>query len=280
MEDRSFIERLLPAWERPKQADAEANPLLDPIFKKKQQSVTRASTKTEPTPNELVVVQLVPLSLEQCRILGEHFGVTNGETFVDSIGKHALEAFAERPGDVTDLASYWIKFGRFGLLAEMAEHGVGVKLAERDPFRPDNDVLSPQETREGAERLAAALTLGKSFTLRAPGYDADAGLATGATDPATTLDGWTEAKRNALLRRGVFAPATYGRVRFHHRSTQEYLTARWLDRLLQAHAARQEVWDLLFASRYGVDTVVPSLRPAAAWLALRHPEFRNEIVAR
>jgi hypothetical protein len=278
-EDRAFIERLLPAWELPKKAHDETNPLLDPIFKKKQ-SFTRPAVETKPNPRELVVVRLAPLSREQCRTLGEHFGVINGEDFVDRIGKQGLEAFAERPGDVIDLASYWTKFGRFGAFAEMAEHGVGMKLAERDPFRPDNDALSPQEAREGVERLAAALTLGKSFTLHAPGYNGDPSLAAGAIDPAAILDDWPDAKRNALLRRGVFAPATHGRIRFHHRSTQEYLTARWLDRLWCADAAKQDVWDLVFANRYAVDTVVPSLRPAAAWLALWHSEFCDETITR
>lgn len=91
---------------------------------------------------------------------------------------------------------------------------------------------------------------------------------------------WNDAERNALLRRGVFSPSTYGRIRFHHSSTQEYLTAQWLDRILHSNCPREEVWHLVFAERYGVETVVPSLRPAAAWLALRHPDFRDEILRR
>jgi hypothetical protein len=124
------------------------------------------------------------------------------------------------------------------------------------------------------------LTLAKSFTLRAPGHDSDPGLAAGALDPAAILDDWTEVERNALLRRGVFAPATYGRIRFHHRSTQEYFTACWLNRLLRGSGPREEIWDLLFADRYGVHTIVPSLRPASAWLALWHDDFRDEIIVR
>ena len=38
-------------------------------------------------------------------------------------------------------------------------------------------------------------------------------------DPELILNDWTDAERNALLRRGVFAPSTYGRIRFHHRAT-------------------------------------------------------------
>ena len=51
---------------------------------------------------------------------------------------------------------------------------------------------------------------------------------TGVLDAATILPDWTPAERQALLRRALFDPATYGRVRFHHRSVQEYLAARRL----------------------------------------------------
>jgi len=93
------------------------------------------------------------------------------------------------------------------------------------------------------------------------------------------LDKWTDAECNALMRRGVFAPSTYGRIRFHQRSTQEYLTARWLDRQLRA-GWRAEVWELVFAERYGIETLVPSLHATAAWLALDHQDIRDEIIRR
>jgi len=101
-----------------------------------------------------------------------------------------------------------------------------------------------------------------------------------ARSPSLNSQNWNDAERNALLRRGIFAPSTYGRIRFHHRSTQEYLTAQWLDRLLRSNCPREEVWNLIFAERYGVETVVPSLRPATAWLALWHPDIRDEVLRR
>jgi hypothetical protein len=162
----------------------------------------------------------------------------------------------------------------------MVEHGITRKLRERDTHRPDNETLSLAKARVGAARLAAALTFGKSFTLRAPNHDADPSLAVGALDATLILNDWNEAECNAVLRRGAFAPATYGRIRFHHRSTQEYLTAKWLDDLLAANCPVSEIWQLLFVDRYGVETVVPSLKPAAAWLSVWHPNIRDEIIRR
>jgi hypothetical protein len=278
-EDRGFIERHLPAWERPREPEREGNALLDPIFRNRGHSRTRAGVTSERKPNELLVVQLVPLSLDQCCQLAVHLGVQNADEFISGIRRHGLEPFAERPGDVIDLADYWKTYGRFGSFARMVEHGVNHKISERDHYRPDNDTLTIEMASDGAQRLAATLTLTKSFTVHAPGHDDDSALA-GALDPTAVLTDWTEAERNALLRRGVFAPATYGRIRFHRRSTQEYLTARWFDRLLHGRGAREAIWNLLFADRYGVRTVVPSLRPAAAWLALWHTDFQEEIIAR
>ena len=279
-EDRGLIDQILPAWEQPKESAALENPLLDPIFNRQEEARTGRTEPDERKPNELLVVQIVPLSKDQCRTLAIAFGVANGDEFMKGIDQSGLDAFTERPGDVIDLADYWKAHGCFGSLVEMVEHGIARKLNELDAFRPDSSVLPAVKAREGAERIAAALTLGKSFTLRAPGHDPDPSLTGGALEPSLILNDWNSAEQTALLRRGVFAPSTYGRIRFHHRTTQEYLTAQWFDRLLHANCPRDEVWNLVFGERYGVETLVPSLRPAAAWLALRHPDFRDEIIRR
>jgi hypothetical protein len=283
-EDRTTYSRYLPAWKKPIIAPVakpdDYSALLDPLFEEKETPRTIKVDETEEGLNDLLVVQLVPLSTEQYRTLATAAGVTGVDAFVQAIAKHGLESLTERPGDLLDLANYWNSHGKFGTFAEMLEHSIAHKLSERDPYRPDNETISPEDAREGAERLAAALTFGKSFTLRAPGYDPDPSLAAGALDPTDILVNWTDARRNALLRRGIFAPATYGRIRFHHRSTQEYLAASWLDRLLNNNCPRTEIFQLLFAERYGVETVVPSLRAEAAWLSLQHPDIRDEVIRR
>lgn len=280
-EDRETIIQWLPAWDAAKTSPAggDESALLDPIFNRKQKS-TRLPDAADKKPNELLVIQLVPLSTEQYRVLAKEQRVPTLDAFIAGIARNGLEAFAERPGDLLDLADYWKTHKQFGTFADMVEHGITRKLRERDAHRADNETLSLAKAREGAARLASALTFGKSFTLRAPNHDPDPSLSVGALDATLVLNDWNEAQCNAVLRRGVFAPATYGRVRFHHRSTQEYLTAKWLDGLLAANCPLSEVWQLLFVDRYGVETVVPSLRPAAAWLSLWHPNIRDEIIRR
>jgi hypothetical protein len=283
-EDRSTYMRYLPAWKKPVIAPVakpeDYSALLDPLFEKESSPRAGKPDESENRLNELVVVQLVPLSADQYRALATAAGVADVGQFVEAITKHGLAALTERPGDLLDLADYWKSHGKFGSFAEMLEHSIARKLTERDPHRPDNETISPEDAREGAERLAAALTLGKSFTLRAPGHDPDPSLAAGALDPTDILPDWTDARRNALLRRGIFAPATYGRIRFHHRSPQEYLAAKWLDRLIRNSCPRAEIFQVLFAERYGIKTVVPSLRAEAAWLSLWHPDIRDEVIRR
>jgi hypothetical protein len=180
-EDRDFVERLLPTFERPKDAEKEADPLLDPLFKEDERPQSRVWQEPGRMINDLTVVQLVPLSLDQCKTLASQLGIQEVEAFIKGIERNGLEAFTERPGDVIDLAAYWKDFGEFGPFAKMVGHGVQHKLEEPNKYRSDNEALSPEKAREGADRIAAALTLAKSLTLRAPGYDNDPSRSTGAT---------------------------------------------------------------------------------------------------
>jgi len=280
--DPATILELLPIPKSPPAPIPPGDPdafLLDPIFERNRQPKAEDAEGGNVKEPPLFVVQLAQLSDEQRRLLAVAAGVDDANAFNVAINRQGLDALAARPGDVLELAKFWTDHHHFGTLATMSEESVRFKLVETDRYRPDNSVLPYSKAREGAECLAAALTLGKSFTLLAPGQEPDPLLAAGALDPIALLDGGTIAECNALLRRGTFEPSSYGRLRFHHRSTQEYLTAKWLQRLLDK-GTRSEIFKLIFAEKYGVETVVPSLRPAAAWLALHNPDIRDEIIRR
>jgi len=133
-EDRALIERFLPSWERP--ADTSSNngehaALLDPIFQPKDRASVPWNAEPELKPNELLVVQIVPLSIEQCRIFSDALGVTDVEDFIDAINRSGVDAFTERPGDVIDLADYWKSYGRFDSFTAMVEHSINQE-AQRD----------------------------------------------------------------------------------------------------------------------------------------------------
>jgi hypothetical protein len=83
-----------------------------------------------------------------------------------------------------------------------------------------------------------------------------------------------------LLERPLFGFASYGRVRFHHRSVVEYLAARRLEALILCGISIKAVKRLLFTeTAQGTRTVRPSMRPVAAWLALTRDTVFDDIVA-
>lgn len=280
--DRESLQKELP-YPQPAQPDsATTGPdeiLLSPVFDTNRTAVSTKPQARSDT-SDLLVLQLAPLSGVQQEQMAAAAAVPNVQEFLQAIRRSGLEMMSERPGDLVDLIGYWLEHDGFGSLERMTEEGVKRKLREEDAYRPDAGTLSLDRARQGAERLAAALVLGKTFTIKAPGQESDPALAQGALDPHDVLPEWNQEGINTLLRRGLFAPGTYGRVRFHHRSTQEYLAASWLRSLEASNCPITEIHRLLFVEPYGVPTVVPALRAVAAWLSLWLPSVRDEVVRR
>lgn len=253
--------------------------LLAPIFKSDKTLNEVDRTEQPLKPSELVVVQLLPLTTEQKKLMAEVSGA-DGAAFLDAILQSGLETMSERPGDLLDLLDYWNEYKKFSSLKDMMANSVARKLRELNLERGSSGLLSQEMARLGAERVAGALMFAKTFVIKAPTQEPDPTLSRGAIDAAKVLDDWNAEQVGALLRTGLFAPSTYGRIKFHHRSTQEYLAARWLQSLMDANLPYTEVRDLLFADKYGVKTAVPSLLPITAWLAQWSDGVRQELIAR
>lgn len=216
---------------------------------------------------------MLPMSDRRIERFARQSGVRDTTAFLAEVRKRDAWIFARRPLDLTALIAAWESSRQLGTRERQHETYVKVKL-EETPDRPDDDILTADRARLGAERLALALALTRTRTIRSPDR------AVGVFDPAGILDDWTEAERRTLLRRALFAPATYGRVRFHHRSTQEYLAARRLRALREDGMPIRSLLPRLFAERYGVKVVRPSMRAIAAWLALWNDDVRRELIER
>ena len=234
------------------------------------------------SPNQGTVrtVVMLPMNDKQIKVFAESRSMNDPAAFLAEIARQDASIFARRPLDLTDLIEVWSSSGRLGTRAEQHEANVAAKLKEDDPERPDRSVLADTDARLGAERLALALALTRTRTIRSPDQALDRRRADGVLDAATILPDWTPAERQTLLRRALFDPATYGRVRFHHRSVQEYLAAQRLRALHEAGMSTKALFRLLFAERYGVEVVLPSMREIAAWLALRIDAVRKELIKR
>lgn len=226
-------------------------------------------------------VVLLPLSRDQISTFVSSRGVPDTTALIEEINRRDAWIFARRPGDLINMIALWKANGRLGTRAEQHEANVRTKLRDK-PDRPDHGVLSEDQALIGAQRLALALALTRTRTIRAPEEAFDFEWAEGVLDPAAILSDWTPQQRQSLLSRALFDPATYGRVRFHHRSVQEYLAAKRLWALRQASRgmSAKSLRRLLFAERYGMHLVIPSMQAIAAWLALWDDDIRREMMAR
>jgi hypothetical protein len=228
-----------------------------------ERDVNQEREQYEPT-----VFELCPLDSEQIRIFSQVFNVQDLEVFLEAIEKHEANIFSTRPQDLKDLIAYWKKHGEIANLAKLIETSINSKLKEEeDPDRASTLPLRAEEARYGAEMLAASVTFLKKNRILISDQNADPTIKAEAIDAKSILD-WDFKKTQALLQRPIFDEAIYGTVRFHHRSVREYLTAKWLHRLLREGKSRRAIEDLFFAKRYGLQVVVPSLRPVLAWLIL------------
>lgn len=251
---------------------------LEPL-RRRTMKVAAEEAATEPPVAPVRTVVLLPLSAAQIRLFAQNVDVSDADAFLKEIERQNAWDFARRPLDLSDLVSTWNAFSRLGTRREQHEANVVSKLRD-DPDRPDQGVLTEDELRLDAERLALALILGKKRTLRSPDQEVSKDASDAVLDPAQVLSDRSEKQRQSLLRRAVFDPATYGRVRFHHRSVQEYLAAARLRQLRKQGMTQKALWRLLFADLYDEQIVLPSMRAIAAWLSLDDAAVRAELIKR
>ena len=274
-------ERLpVPKKDREVEEDAPEDEKAEPFGRRRVESVrVRDEGQGDSDRNVVRTVKLLPMSDGQIADFAEGHGVTNATAFLEEVARHDAWDFARRPLDLTDLVRSWTSLGRLGTRAEQHEGNVNARLKEV-PDRGDDDVLSDSQARCGAEWLALGLTLTRRRTILSPEQVADSQPQQGVLEAEAILPGWTAAQRRTLLRRGLFEPASYGRIRFHHRSVQEYLAAYCLRKLRERGMSTSALFRLLFAEMYGVDVVRPSMRAIAAWLALWDAAVRKEVIGR
>lgn len=211
----------------------------------------------------LFVVQIKPLDRTRVEQFARARNTLNVGAFVAALDEaHAWE-FARRPLDVSDLLEYWSLRKRLGSLTELMESTVGRKLRE-SVARDQNDPLSDERAREGAEALSAATVFCRQFNFKVPD---DASTATGSLDPYSCLpEDWQKSECRALLTRPIFDGESYGRIRFHHRRVAEYLAAKWLAGRMRNGCPISTLDQLLFVEIDGRRMIRPALAPIAAWL--------------
>ena len=254
---------------------------MAPLKREEGQSVASEEDAEELTDDETVqTLKMVPMNADQVKLFVTKSELTDPESFLSKLEEEDAWEFARRPLDLMELIGIWRRTGHLGTRAEQHEVNVEAKLKE-GPHRPDGDILQDSQARAGAERLALGLALTRTRSIQTPDLPVESGFEDHALDAKKILrDGWSEAKRGALLRSALFDPGTYGRIRFHHRSAEEYLAACHLRRLRSRGMSQAALHRFLFAEPYGTKVMLPSMRGIAAWVALEEESVRSEIIKR
>jgi len=234
------------------------------------QTETETQGRTEPV---FKIVALDDLTSDQIAVFAKARGIEDSKAFLDAVERADAWSFTSRPQDLEELTEFWIDKGRIGTRLELMRNSIDRRLAERDQGRADARPLSAERARQGSRLLAAATTLAQDPTIRVPdGAENSKGIAV-----QSVLPDWDDKEQSTLLSRPIFDEAIYGTVRFHHRSVREYLTAEWVAELLKRETSRRTIEALFFRNQYGLDIVVPTLRPILPWLAILDEKIRERV---
>lgn len=226
-------------------------------------------------------VALLPLSNAQIKQMAINEGVDDPDALLADIRQRNAEEFVRRPQDLIELCADWREHRRIRSHRDQVASNITVKLKPRQDRR-EKAALSADKAFEGARRLALAASLSRKLTLRHSAEADREGDPTDAPlDPSSILHDWTQDERTTLLERSLFGFASYGRVRFHHRSVSEYLAAEHLLALREHGVPVRSIKRILFTTTTQGDEVVkPSLRPVVAWMALRDDAIFEEVLRR
>ena len=234
------------------------------------QTKTETQDRTQPV---FKIVALDDLKPDQIAVFAKARGIEDNNAFLDAVERADAWSFTSRPQDLEELTGFWIDNGRIGTRLEIIRNSIDRRLAERDQDRADAHPLSAERARQGSRLLAAATTLAQDPTIRVPdGAENSKGIAV-----QSVLPDWDDKDQSTLLSRPIFDEAIYGAVRFHHRSVREYLAAEWFAELLERETSRRTIEGLFFRNQYGLDIVVPTLRPILPWLAIQDEKIRERV---
>jgi hypothetical protein len=259
--DRELIQRHLPV-PASAEAAATAKSFADMVMDRGKKPASDDKVKVWRN------VGLMPLSLEEIREFSVLQGVDDPDALVADIRLRDAEDFAQRPQDLIELCSDWREHHRVRTHRDQVQTNIATKL-KPSTERKERAELSQEKAIQGASRLALAAMLTRKLTLRHSAEADSVHASEAALDVSKALPDWSASERATLLERPLFGFASYGRVRFHHRSVVEFLAANRLDALLARGISIKAIKRLLFAeTAQGTRTVRPSIRPVAAWIAL------------
>ena len=222
---------------------------------------------------ESFVVSLDPLSRPEAHKLAEALSAVDVLAFWAAIDDGHYDYMATRPLDLRWMVVLWNQKRSLGTYLELIEGNIANRLTETNQsYQVSGAVLSPDRLRSGAEELAAASVFsGHAFiaTVLASTPRPDEVV------PRAVLTDWTPVEVARLLASAVFDEATFGRVKFHHRSVREYLAACWINRQIATGLPLHRVLPLFAASPFDKMVLITAHRWTLCWLAAVNVKVRE-----
>ncbi len=231
-----------------------------------------SDTTNKPAKRQVKTLALLPLSQSEITEFASLYRPTYVEKLKQVFEKNELWHLYQAPADIMDALDLLHANGQLGSLEEQLRFGIESKLKETSNKK--RNALSIAKAKEGAERIALALFLIKQRSIQLHGNQNE------GFDVAKLLTDWAQTDIEELLGRPIFDPTGVGSVRFHHRSTQEFLAASRLKLLLENGLSRADLNGLLFNEVSGERVTIPSMEPITAWLALWDSDILREVVER
>ena len=226
------------------------------------------------TEESVKVLALLPLSRNEIVEFARLYAADHADAFAQHLEEKELWHLYQLPADIMAVLDQLAAEGRLGNLQEQLVFGIGQRLCETSDKK--RNALSLEKSMEGAKRIALALFLMKRRSIY---FEASGGDAEGVS-VADLLPDWSNGEQVELLGKSLFDPTGVGAVRFHHRSTQEFLAAKRLQKLREQGLAKSDLHHLLFASVGEERVIIPSMEPIVAWLALWNPDILDKVKER
>ncbi len=279
-EDIASIKEILPVRNAVASATDEQPPALSdeamlwPLRRARERRSNNDDGGDEKKDN-ICVVRLLGLTPVKIENFARQRGVTDPKAFMQALEDADAMVLVARPQDLDGVIEIWEESQRIGTHVEALRASIKQRLRETNLDQATLRNLSDDQALQGARRVAAALTLGRATTVDVPDCK---GAGEGSLDIGEILPSWSPKQQQSLLSRGIFDPATYGRVRFHHLEVQQLLTADWLLQLLEKGCPQRMIEGLLIADSHGFQVIRPSLRPVASWIGQRHEDTRKRLL--
>jgi hypothetical protein len=237
-----------------------------------KEATIKTETKAHDEP-AFKIVALDDFGRDQIERFARALEVTDTRALLKDLERADAWSFAARPQDLEEVISFWQEKGRIGSRLELMTASIARRLTEQSQDRAEINPLSIEQARFGARLAAAATTLAHNPIIQVPdGTKNKKGLPL-----QDVLSDWNNQDRSTLLSYPIFDEAIYATVRFHHLSVREYLTAEWLAELLKRSVSRRSIESVLFQKQYGMDVVVPTMRPILPWLAILDERVRERL---